>query len=223
MKLKDYVEELKNPKRLISRAQLIKNSNTIQSTSGVYGWYFKEFPSIIPTENCIKFENYFLLYLGISPDKKGKPNSKENLNSRITYHYTGNAEGSTLRLSLGVLLSQESNFPLRRVGKPKPKGKKERFTFTHVGEQWLDKWMEKNAFVYFIENMEPWDLEKILINEISLPLNIQGNKHHPFAKLLSNMRSDAKALARNEPIANEDNQIRDSKKIYFNITDPPSN
>ena len=81
----------------------------------------------------------------------------------------------------------------------------------------------KNAFVYFIEHMEPWDLEKVLIKEISLPLNIQGNKNHPFPKLLSNMRSDAKALARDEPIANEDNQIRNSKKIYFNIIDPLSN
>ena len=83
--------------------------------------------------------------------------------------------------------------------------------------------MDINTFVYFLENMEPWDLEKNLIKEISLPLNIQGNKHHPFAKLLSNMRSDAKVLARDEPIANEDNQIRNSKKIYFNITDPLSN
>ena len=105
-----------------------------------------------------------LLYVGISPDKKGKPNSRANLRQRIKTHYSGNAEGSTLRRTLGVLLATESNFPLRRVGSGK------RMTFTHPGEQWLDRWMDKNARVYWIEDDEPWVLEEMLIATISLRL-----------------------------------------------------
>ena len=76
--------------------------------------------------------------------------------------------------------------------------------------------VKNNALVYFMEHMEPWDLEKVLIKEISLPLNIQGNKNHPFAKSLSKIRSDARALARDEPAAKEGNQVRNSKHIYYN-------
>ncbi|WP_430694624.1 GIY-YIG nuclease family protein, partial [Pectobacterium brasiliense] len=46
--------------------------------------------------------------------------------------------------TLGVLLSEESKSPLRRVGSGK------RTTFTHSGEQWLDEWMAINAMVHWI-------------------------------------------------------------------------
>ena len=92
--------------------------------------------------------------------------NRANLKTRIKTHYSGNAEGSTLRRTLGILLATESNFPLRRVGSGT------RTTFTHPGEQWLDQWMEKNAKVYWIANEEPCFLEETLISSISLPLNI---------------------------------------------------
>ncbi|WP_409243755.1 GIY-YIG nuclease family protein, partial [Enterobacter cloacae] len=66
----------------------------------------------------------------LSHDQRGKPNSRSNLKKRIKTHYSGNAAGSTLRRTLGVLLSCSSGFPLRRVGSGS------RMTFTHPGEQW---------------------------------------------------------------------------------------
>jgi hypothetical protein len=36
--------------------------------------------------------------------------------SRVRYHLQGNAEGSTPRRILGILLEEKSGFPLRRVG-----------------------------------------------------------------------------------------------------------
>jgi hypothetical protein len=38
--------------------------------------------------------------------------SKQNLRTRIRTHFAGNAEGSTLRLTLRILLTNESNVPL---------------------------------------------------------------------------------------------------------------
>ncbi|WP_368418925.1 GIY-YIG nuclease family protein, partial [Rhodovarius sp.] len=61
---------------------------------------------------CLSVNGHTLLYVGISPKNES---SSQNLRKRITYHYRGNAEGSTLRLTLGVLLAQQSDFPLRRV------------------------------------------------------------------------------------------------------------
>ena len=84
-----------------------------------------------------------------------------------------------MRLTLGVLLEKNSNFQLRRVGSGK------RMTFTHLGEQWLDEWMSDNAFVCWVENNKPWEIEKRIFNTVSLPLNIQDNDHHQFSKTLS--------------------------------------
>ena len=164
--------------------------------NGVYFWWFKEIPPGVPTEGCITQDGYTLLYVGISPDKKGKPNSRANLKTRIRTHYSGNAEGSKLRRTLGVLLATESNYPLRRVGSGT------RTTFTHSGEQWLDRWMEQNARVSWIADEEPWLLERILIANIPLPLNIQDN-NHAFKSILSAMRSKAMAEAKIMEIADE--------------------
>ena len=125
------------PDKKFSRAEVMCHPTPVPAVKGIYFWWFKEIPPGVPIEGCITQEGYTLLYVGISPDKKSKPNSRANLRQRIKTHYNGNAEGSTLRLTLGVLLSTKSNFPLRRVGLGK------RTTFTHPGEQWLDQWMEK--------------------------------------------------------------------------------
>lgn len=184
------------PDRFFSRTDVMSRPTPVPAVNGIYFWWFKEIPPGVPTEGCIIQDGYTLLYVGISPDKKGKPNSRANLRQRIKTHYSGNAEGSTLRRTLGVLLSTESNFPLRRVGSGT------RTTFTHPGEQWLDKWMEKNAHVYWVANEEPWVLEEKLISSISLPLNLQGNNHN-FKPILSAMRSKAMAEAKIMEIADE--------------------
>jgi hypothetical protein len=170
--------------------------------NGLYAWYFREVPPIVPTHGCLQFGGKILLYLGIAPDKANKPNSRASLLSRIRYHYRGNAEGSTLRRTLGVLLEQTSGYPLRRVGGGK------RITLTHAGEQYLDEWMGKNAFVAWMVHPEPWSVEHKLLRELSCPLNIQDNSHHPFCDELRKLRSKALQRARQLPIANEHNQKR---------------
>lgn len=196
------VTSLINPIVLYSRSAVLAKPSPVPQEPGAYAWYFKEIPPNVPTDGCLTKDGLTSLYVGISPDKFGKPNSKQNLRTRITNHYRGNAEGSTLRRSLGVLLTIQSDFPLRRVGSGK------RMTFTHLGEQWLDEWMEENAFVCWTEHPTPWELEEELLETLSLPLNIKGNKDHVFANSLSQLRKDAIKEAKVMPVANEDNQQR---------------
>ncbi len=184
------------PERTYSRTEVMSKPTPVPAVNGVYFWWFKEIPPGVPAEGCITCDGYTLLYVGISPDQRGKPNSRSNLRKRIKTHYSGNAAGSTLRRTLGVLLSGLSCFPLRRVGSGS------RMTFTHPGEQWLDAWMEKNAKVHWIPVEAPWELEDMLIASIPLPLNIQGNAHD-FKITLSGMRSQAAAEARLLEIADE--------------------
>ncbi|EPO4456611.1 GIY-YIG nuclease family protein [Escherichia coli] len=184
------------PEKIYSRAEVMSRPTPVPAVNGVYFWWFKEIPPGVLTEGCITQDGYTLLYVGISPDKKSKPNSRANLRQRIKTHYSGNAEGSTLRRTLGVLLATKSNFPLRRVGSGK------RMTFTHPGEQWLDQWMEQNAKVSWVEDEEPWVLEETLISSISLPLNLQGN-NHAFNPVLSAIRRKAIAEAKIMEVADE--------------------
>jgi hypothetical protein len=190
------------PERLFSRAEVLQNPSPVPKANGLYAWYFRDFPPVIPTDNCLQFDGKTLLYIGIAPDKINKPNSRATLLKRIRQHYAGNAEGSTLRRTLGALLAEQSGFPLRRVGSGK------RITLTHSGEQYLDEWMEKNAFVAWMAVPEPWIIENQMLRELSFPLNIKDNDHHAFYATLRKVRSDALGQARHLAIADERNQKR---------------
>ena len=85
-------------------------------------------------------------------------------------------------------------------------------TFTHNGEQWLDNWLESNAFVCWVENSNPREIEDKLFQTLSLPLNIQGNRHHPFSSDLNSLRKKAILRAKELPIADENNQVRSKSK-----------
>lgn len=193
------MDALTNPIHLFSRTEVLARPCPIPAVRGVYAWYFKGTPPSVPTEGCLTKDGHTLLYVGISPKND---TSSENLRKRVTYHFRGNAEGSTLRLTLGALLAPISDYPLRRVGSGS------RMTLTHLGEQWLDEWMAENAKVCWVEHPQPWVLEDKLLKSLSLPLNLQGNAHHPFCGPLGEIRREAKAAAREMAIAQEGNQQR---------------
>jgi hypothetical protein len=108
-------------------------------------------------------------------------------------HFNGNAEGSTLRLTLGCLLSETLKIRLRRVGSGR------RHTFTNAGEITLDKWIARHARVAWAAFDEPWIVEKRLLATLPLPLNLMGNAHS-FVRTLKNIRGAAKEAAQRLPV-----------------------
>ena len=183
--------------RLWSRDEVLAPHSPVPKDPGVYAWYFRNVPPGVPTEGCLQHGPHILLYVGIAPKappKNGARPSRQRLFHRIRYHYRGNAEGSTLRLTLGCLLSEELGIMLRRVGSGK------RFTFSD-GESRLSEWMAKNAFVTWSVDREPWNVEKDLIDSLSLPLNLDQNTTHPFHSRLSAIRREAKRQAQSLPVA----------------------
>jgi len=190
---------LSEPERLWSRAEILLPSARcpVPREGGVYGWFFRSIPEPVPTNGCLQNGNLTLLYLGISPQAppaNGRPPSRQTLLHRIRYHMRGNAEGSTLRLTLGCLLQEKLGIELRRVGSGS------RMTFTIPGEEKLSAWLDENAFVCWYVHPRPWEPEEELIRIIPLPLNLQGNKSHPFHPVLSAIRSKAKEKARSLPV-----------------------
>ena len=190
---------LLKPSSVFSRSDVLLKDCPVPAQPGVYVWFFKTIPEIVIAKDCIQFNDLTALYVGISP---GSTKSPQNLRKRVRTHYKGNAEGSTLRRTLGILLQDQSGFPLRRVGSGK------RMTFTHLGEQWLDSWMEENAFVNWLVHPEPWGVEHFLLKQFNFPLNLQDNGHRQFTKELSILRKKANETAHEQPIAHEDNQRR---------------
>jgi hypothetical protein len=88
----------------------------VPASPGVYAWYFAELPPGLSTEGCISRGNLSLLYVGISPKRPtvdGGAPSRQTLRSRVRYHYRGNAEGSTLRLTLGCFRRTPQHRPLQ--------------------------------------------------------------------------------------------------------------
>jgi hypothetical protein len=182
-----------------SREEILATPTPVPAQSGIYGWYFRVLPSPeIAIARCVAAQDMRLLYVGIAPKATpatGKP-STQTLRSRVRYHFRGNAEGSTLRLTLGCLLADRLDIRLCRVGSGK------RMTFTNPGEHVLSTWMAENAFVVWAPASEPWFWEEEALAQLDLPLNLSGNKHNAFHAPLSAIRAAAKADARKLPISN---------------------
>lgn len=186
------MNDLLSPHRLWTRTEVLEPSSPVPASPGVYAWYFRDIPPGLSPEGCIRSGDLTLLYVGISPKRPPvdalKP-SKQTLRSRVRYHYRGNAEGSTLRLTLGCLLAERLGITLYRVGSGK------RMTFCD-GEEVLSAWMAENAFVCWTVTDEPWVLETTLIGSVNLPLNIDQNVGSASRELVREVRRTAKEVAR---------------------------
>jgi hypothetical protein len=192
----DEIARFIDPVRVYSRKDVLARPSPVPAQAGVYGWWFQRLPALIVADGCCQHQGLWLLYAGISPDRppqNERPPSKQNLRDRIKYHYTGNAEGSTLRKTLGCLLADELGIQLRRVGSGN------RMTFVQ-GEQALSAWMTENAYVSWVVRDSPWELEDELITALDLPLNLQGNKHNRFHSVLTGVRARCAAGARALPV-----------------------
>ena len=187
--------------RLLTRSEVLSRPSPVPRGPGIYAWYFDRAPPGVDTTGCHTVGERTLLYVGISPKApptNGRRPSSQNLRKRLRTHYGGNAEGSTLRLTLGCLLAEELGIVLRRVGSGK------RYTFTTPGECRLDDWMSRHAFVTWIEADRPWELEReILASGLALPLNIHGREQTESASRLSAIRSEARRRANEMPVVSD--------------------
>jgi hypothetical protein len=192
----DAIGMFVNPARVFSRQEVLTSSSPVPAEDGVYGWWFRQLPPLIEPSRCCQHQDLTLLYAGISPSQppaNGRQPSTQNIRKRIKYHYTGNAEGSTLRKTLGCLLADDLGIQLRRVGNGN------QMTFVE-GEQALSAWMADNAYVSWVLRTRPWELEDYLIGALNLPLNLTGNSRNQFHPVLTAARTRCVGQARALPI-----------------------
>jgi hypothetical protein len=186
-------DRLLHPDRLYSASDIDSWPCPVPACAGVYAFYFNEPPPGIDTSGCHRVDHHSLLYVGIAPKPppmNGRAPSRSNLKQRLRTHYYGNAEGSTLRRTLGCFLSEQLGIKLRRVGSGS------RYTFTNPGEQLLDDWMRQHAFVTWVETSAPWELEKQLFSSrLRLPLNVDSNPCLEAVAVVRAVRQKARQLA----------------------------
>ena len=183
---------------LRARADVLARPCPVPQSPGVYAWFFATVPPGVDAAGCHQVDGLTLLYVGISPKEpptNGRAPSRSTLRHRLRTHYAGNAEGSTLRKTLGCLLGPDLGIALRRVGSGT------RYTFTNPGEQALDAWMQENALVGWLETDRPWELERsILQSGLPLPLNVRDNPSVLHTSVITSIRRAAVRDADGLPI-----------------------
>ena len=107
------------PEHLHSRSDVLDRPSPVPRGFGVYAWYFREAPPRVPIEDVVRWQGLFLLYVGISPRTSPKDgrSGRQWLRRRMREHMCRDASRSTLRLTLGCLLSEALTIQLRRVGR----------------------------------------------------------------------------------------------------------
>ena len=182
MPITPTVEYFANPAVVLRRIEVLTRPSPIPSTRGIYAWYFnglKEFELC----DCPRLESgAALLYVGISPFRFQSHNT---LRKRIRTHLAGNASSSTLRLTLGCLLSARLDLRLQETGRTR------RLTFGE-GEHRLNQWLSQNAFVAWQPVAEPWLVEGEFIGHFTPPLNLQHNSANPFYQVVAGARAKAR-------------------------------
>jgi hypothetical protein len=185
-----------SPARVWSRSEVLSRPSPVPDAGGVYGWWFRQLPPLVDPSGCCQHQGLTLLYVGISPrrpPRNGRVPGRQGLRRRLETHYAGNAEGSTLRKTLGCLLAGELGLELRRVGSGR------RRTFA-IGEPALSAWMEANTRVSWLVRDDPWELEDALIAALDLPLNLEGNSRNLFHPELTRARARCVARANSLPV-----------------------
>lgn len=181
----EALDRLLNPSTFYHCTEIVGGASVVPKKAGVYAWYFREVPKGVPTSGCVVKEGATLLYVGIAPSSSL---SSATLRSRLCQHLRGNAYGSTLRLSLGCLLSQQLEIELRRTRSGR------RRTFG-PGEAKLSDWIAENARIVFNVSAKPWRVEREIVNAVALPLNLEFNEQHRFHEQLSRLRRESRARA----------------------------
>lgn len=177
-------ERILSPLTLHSAA----DARTAPASPGIYGWWIKKGTLEVPEAAYQEQDGHQLLYVGISPRKPSAPGraSKGTLRGRLVTHVTKNASQSTLRRTLGVLLTDELRLTLGEHGGREHYG---------PGEAFISRWLVENGRVAWTVDLQPWDAEDELLANATLALNLDG-RSDAFARSISARRKAALAAAR---------------------------
>ncbi len=183
LSVEEVIEKLTNPERLYSCEEVLVKPSPVPKESGVYAWYFKDIPPLVPTDGCAVKDGKTLLYVG----------SAKVLRVRIRKHCDGEARRSTLRMSLGALLHENLPDLFYKLDKKNTK----KYHYPENGEDYLSLWMKENAFVCWVEyeNENYASVEEDIIEELRTPFNKRRGEVR-VSGIVGDMRDKARQKAK---------------------------
>ena len=152
---------------------------------GFYAWWTKpgSIPHVPPCPHP-RIPDLHLFYVGISPSG---PTSRQTIRKRVIgNHMRGNTGSSTFRLTLASLLFEAKGWsPIRKTDA----------LLVREENAALSTWQQQHLRIAWAPYPRPWEIEHEVIRQLQPPLNLAGNKTHPFAGELSAARRRFKDAA----------------------------
>lgn len=153
--------------------------------AGLYAWWTRRGSiSEVPGRPHPSDPELDLFYVGISPSRAA---SSGTLRSRVgSNHIRGNTGGSTFRLTLASLVFEAKGWEPMMADRP---------ILTADDNRSLTQWQHEHLRLTWAVHAEPWTIEHEVIARLQPPLNLMGNRSHPFAATLSVARRRFKEAA----------------------------
>lgn len=155
-----------------------KSLNGLPAKPGLYAWWTMKgsIPGVPPCPHPTE-QDLDLLYVGISPKNE---RSKGTIRSRVMSQHIGSYIGSsTLRKTLASLLFENMGWEPVMRGRP---------LLTPSDNHALSRWQHEHLKLTCAVHPKPWLIEAEVIRILHPPLNLAGNKSHPFAATVSEAR-----------------------------------
>jgi len=172
--------KLFNEENFCEAAALQGKNSIVPREAGIYAHWYRALPHTrIDASAMHKVGEWHLGYIGITLSKNG-------LRGRLNQHFRGNAEGSTVRYSLGSLMRRQLLL----------KGSKGKTKSWGAWETDLTTWMAGNMRFSFFPCANPKDLEVWFLKEFYLPINHKGNDECHFWPVLDITRQIARENSR---------------------------
>ena len=159
--------------------------NGIPAKAGLYAWWTKpgSIPGVPECPHPMEPE-LDLFYIGISPSRA---TSSATIRSRVTgNHIGGNTGSSTFRQTLASLLFEDKSWKPVMIDRP---------LLTPEDNKALTEWQHEHLRLTWATHPEPWAIEHEVISRLQPPLNLMGNRSHPFAATVSAARRRFKEAA----------------------------
>jgi hypothetical protein len=167
--------------RPVPAAELTAPDGGLPLERGVYFIFFDSGQLLLERSGYLEFGDDFpfskdgfdLLYVGAT---------MSHLRRRVLDHLTGNSRSSSLRMTVGALLTLELGLD------PVGDGSRTYFHFGD-GERRLTNWLVANTRIACVPSVDPFHEEKQILANAPLPFNISERKRHPYSKYLMTLRS----------------------------------
>ena len=169
-------------------SEVRKRKSLLPKERGIYALFFINSPGVAPKSGCYSRDNLHLLYVGTAGADLSKAG---NLRNRLgDHHLGGNERRSTICQTLAALMPEVAGQCLEKLERGKVK-----FHTSAQGVTKIQEWLDVHVSACWMTHPDPGALEKVLIGEYDLPLNLEFNSHHPFASRLAELRAKRRSTA----------------------------